>query len=221
MLLIAVLFALPLFAQAEDGSTENGWYVGVNAGALSVKGLKHSAFEQSIIDSPQATTSSSITSRSPNRGILAGYNFNRYLAAEVDYSEMNGIRTQTDVANYNEGTITVNGNSVYIGNLTGDMVMKRQARLSVTQFSVIGKLPVANKLDLFAKAGLDLYKLEVHSTVNLTDGIYAGLDDSQRGRVWVGTVGADYKFTEHFSGRFEYMPGKVIKTYTVGVIYRF
>lgn len=221
MFLVALFMAVPLFTYAQDETPANGWYVGGGLGTLSIKGLKKSGFEQDLVDTPGVVSSGEIKDTSTTQSLLVGYSFNRYISVEAGYLQANGVSTETRISGYDAGTVTINNTVVNLGTISPNIVMRRQARLSVTQLSLIGKLPVTEKFDVFAKAGIDKYKLDVKSTIDLTNGVYIGLDDSQKGSVLVGSLGADYRFTKHFAGRLEYMPGKVVKITTASLLYWF
>lgn len=218
--LLAMFMAVPLLGHAEDEAPSSGWYVGAGVGTLSVKGLKPSGFEQNLMDTAGVTSSSEIVSKSTTQSILVGYSFNRYISAEGGYMQANGVSTKTVISNYDAGSMTINNTVVNLGNISTNIVMRRQASLSVMQFMLVGKLPVTDKLNLFAKAGIDQYRLNVKSTIDLVDGAYIGFDDSQKGSALVGSLGADYQLTQHFAGRLEYMPGKM-KMLTAAVLYKF
>lgn len=219
--LLAMLMAIPLLGYAQSETPVSGWYVGAGVGTLSVKGLKQSSVERDLTSIAGVTSSSEIKSKSATQSILVGYSFNRFISTEIGYFQANGISTQTVISNYDAGSMTISGTTVNLGNVSTNIVMRRQARLSATQFMLVGKLPVTDKFDVFAKAGVDKYHLDVRATIDIADGVYLGLDDSQKGSVFVGSVGADYRFTDHLGARAEYMPGKVVKQMTASLLYWF
>ena len=152
MKICTALLATTLLASAPAMAAEDGgFYVGAGIGTFSV-------------DSDEATSFK----------VLAGFDFNKYFAAELEY---------IDSSNFEE--------------TEGDFAI--EASVTAFNVSVVGKVPVGEKFSLFAKFGMVFYDIDAKITeFGFTESASLSEEDVSYG------VGAGFAFTENFGARIEY-----------------
>jgi OmpA-OmpF porin, OOP family len=128
---------------------------------------------------------------------LAGYRFNRYLAAELEYldfgtSEIHETYVVEDVLPFPGPPLTIEQN--FKSDVSGPAV------------SMLGKLPVGQQFELFLRAGVLFADSKVRMEQRLRPSSVTYSD-----RVLIGGVGVDWNFAGRWSARLEYQHSKNIE----------
>lgn len=202
MIRMVVLGQLLLLGTAANGAQAaeqvmTGWYLGASAGAArhdvgngSAPGTIVIAFPDIIVNVPRTFLETDSDS-SGWRG-LAGYRFNRYIAAELEYLDFG--TSQIDET-YRADLPTLPSPILIERHFTTDV--------SGPAVSGLGKLPIGGRCELFLRVGV----LFVESRV------YAERRPSitHSDRVLIGGAGVDWNFTGRWSARLEYQRSQDIE----------
>jgi opacity protein-like surface antigen len=146
-------------------------------------------------------------------GAAAGYRFNRYIAAEVEYMDF-GTADVSETYDLSAILPTLPGVP------TGTPILITPAQLTRTYssrvkgpaLSMLGTLPVGKAWDLFLRAGVLFAdrKIEVGQSIGLGDTTFGST-------VWLAGVGADWSFANRWALRAEYQhTGKLDSNFLVG-----
>ena len=167
--------ALPLAAQAAD-HPESGWYLGVTGGVSS---YGNSSDDERNFESQAASQGLQATANVDDNatawGVGGGYQFNRYVAVEVNYIDL--------------------------GNATADLFVTSPAVFTIHQdmrakgetLDVIGMYPVSDMVSIFVKGGLFSYKLDQTASANVP---VPPVSVSASGTTFDLGVGVDLRFTD-------------------------
>lgn len=180
-----VLLSAPALAEAK-----NGFYVGGGMGysKLSINEDKLDRLIGDNLPGEVGLTNSSVDQNATPYQIFAGWRFMDYVAVELAYLNLGEATYKADLTGY-EGTGAIKGTWSNDG----------------VPLSVLGIWPVSDQFDVFGRVGVyygstDL-KLRAKDDTGTT--VETGsIDDSTT--QFFGGIGADWNFTEAFTGRAEW-----------------
>jgi OmpA-OmpF porin, OOP family len=197
-LLLLVVLARGAHA-AEPAAT--GFYFGAGAGAATHdvgNGGAQGAILVAIgfgIEMVPRTTLATDDDSTGWRG-LAGYRFNRYFAAELEYLDF--------------GTSEIHETYVFDPGFPfpGPLTIEQDFMTDVSgpAVSALGKLPLGERFELFARAGMLFADSKVRMAQRLRPTSVTYSD-----RVLIGGVGLDWRFADRWSARLEYQHSKDIE----------
>lgn len=172
------LLAVTPAMAAEDG----GFYVGAGAGSFGI--------DYNEVDNGDVFTFSGDDTAFK---LFGGYNFNKYLGAEVEYLDGGTIDETYDL-----------GEGFTLG-----------VDIDVTGFnlSIVGVAPIGERFSLFAKVGMVFWDVDF---IEDFDGDVTVYNDSGEDLSW--GLGAGFNFTDQFGARIEYQSFDVHDLDTVDLI---
>lgn len=198
-------------AQAAEPATAQGWYLGAGGGAATHDVSKGGA-QNSILVGIDAGFGSGFVAAIPRASLetddsdtgwrgLAGYRFNRYFAAELEYLDFGSseIHETYNVAFGFEPVPQV-------------IEIRRDFKTDVSgpAVSALGKLPIGERFELFVRAGVLFAESKVRSGGILQ--IPPAPDSvTYADRVLIGGAGVDWNFAGRWSARLEYQRSKDIE----------
>lgn len=198
-------------AQAAEPVAAQGWYLGAGGGAATHDVSKGGA-QNSILVGIDAGFGDGFVASIPRASLvtddsdtgwrgLAGYRFNRYFAAELEYLDFGSseIHETYDV--------------VFGFGPTPQLVeIRRDFKTDVSgpAVSALGKLPIGERFELFVRAGVLFADSKVRSGGILQ---LPPAPDSvtYSDRVLIGGAGVDWNFAGRWSARLEYQRSKNIE----------
>jgi OmpA-OmpF porin, OOP family len=199
--LLFALFASGAWAQQAPVTT--GWYLGASAGSakhdVSEGGAQNTilvgigGFGVFTVPRTSLRTDDSSTGW---RG-LAGYRFNRYLAAELEYLDF--------------GTSEIHETYVVDDLFPAPLTIEQDFKTDVSgpAVSALGKLPVGHGFELFVRAGVLFADSKVRNGQLRLPPSPTAVTYSDR--VLLGGIGADWQFADRWSVRLEYQRSKDIE----------
>lgn len=208
-----VLF-MPVFAYAESGL-----YSIAGVGAVTVRGLKPSSIEQQIMNTPGVASSENITDKSTFKLLGVGHCFNRYVCLEGAYIWDIHLSTNLAVKNPNTGIVVVNGTLVNLNSLPSTITFRREADVSATQLSVLGKIPVTDWADILCRVGAYQYRMKATAKLFLPQNIFLAEEFNETGTVPMASLGVDIRYVKKAALRIEGLKigrvslGSVLLTY--------
>ena len=217
ILLVALLMFSPLSSYAEKS-----WYGGVGAGFMVVHGINPSPTEKEIVNTAGVVSNSSIENKSTYKSFAIGHCFeDSHFCAEGAYLWGGEFNTETTVNNYNPETLNLLGTQVNFTNQPVNLTVRREAIVSATQASLIGKLPVNEFLGVFGRVGI--YNYRIHTTIKilLPQNLYLAEESEDVGTIPMVSIGADIKPTKRLSLRFEGQKTGRVTIGSVSIIWQF
>lgn len=198
-------------AQAAEPVTAQGWYLGASGGGATHDVSKGGA-QNFILAGVAAGFGGGFVTMVPRASLetddsdtgwrgLAGYRFNRYFAAELEYLDFGSSEIHET---YN----------VAFGFAPASQVIeiRRDFKTDVSgpAVSALGKLPIGERFELFVRAGVLFADSKVRSGGILQ--IPPAPDSvTYSDRVLIGGAGVDWNFAGRWSARLEYQRSKDIE----------
>jgi opacity protein-like surface antigen len=194
-------------AQAAEPAVATGFYLGAGGGAAKHDVSNGGALGQIIVafsgfggvEAVQAVPRASLETDSDSTGWrgLAGYRFNRYLAAELEYLDFGSAEiheTYNIVFGFGPVPTVIAIEQDFTTDVSGPAV------------SALGKLPVGERFELFLRGGV----LFVDSKVRLAQRFQPS-SNTYSDRVLLGGIGVDWNFAGRWSARLEYQRSQDIE----------
>ena len=200
--MVGQLLLLVLVARAAEAAdpTPTGFYFGAGAGAAT-HDVGNGGAQGTIlvgiggfgVFTVPRTTLATDDESTGWRG-LVGYRFNRYVAAELEYldfgtSEIHETYVVDDAGLLFPAALTIEQD--FVTDVSGPAI------------SAVGKLPLGERFELFARAGMLFADSKVRMVQRLRPTSVTYSD-----RVLIGGVGLDWRFADRWSARVEYQRSK-------------
>lgn len=168
---------LPLAAHADDSFKVSGWYLGVTGGVSSYGNASDDERNlESELASQGITSTASVNDNASAWAVGGGYQFNRYVAVEVNYVDL--------------GTPTAD---IFV-TAPAIATFHEEMKAKGETLDVVGMLPVSEQMvSLFVKGGLFSYKLDQTLTANVS---IPAFNESTSGTTFDLGVGVDLRFTD-------------------------
>lgn len=196
-------------AQAAEPATPTGWYLGASGGSakhdvsnggaqdsiLVGVGFGGGGFVTTVQRAELETDSDSTGWRG-----LAGYRFNRYFAAELEYLDF--------------GTSHIHETYVFeLPPIPTPLTLEKNFDTDVSgpAVSALGKLPVGERFELFVRAGVLFADSKVRARPDVISIPPAPDSVTYADRVLFGGVGVDWNFAGRWGARLEYQRSKDIE----------
>lgn len=214
--LIVLLLIVPFCAQAEDD-----WYGSVGGGVMIVHGIKPSKLEREIMSTPGVASSTSIENKSTYKSIALGHCFNDHVCLEGAYIWDAVFSTNLAISNINVGTIIIQGIPVNVGNLPADINLHREGSVSAVQISVLGKIAVSDRVDIFCRAGFYEYRVKITAKILLPQNLFLAKETEEIGTVPMASFGFDAKPFKKVHLRFEGQKTGAVSIESIALLYKF
>ena len=202
------LVALAAMASPCAVADDSGWYVGGNIGK-SKASIDDARIAGALLNEGFATSSLSDNNRDTGFKLFGGYQFNNFLALEGGYFDL--------------GKFGFTANTVPLGTLHGAI------KVNGLNLDLVGIVPIAESLTLFARAGL----IEAKAKDSFTGTGFVTVvnpNPSKRSASYKLGLGAEYDFSREFGMRVEVERYRIddavrnkgdIDLLSVGLVYRF
>ena len=164
-----------------------GWYVVVFGGEASSEGLDQDELDTSLVDAGFDLQSSSLDDSDTGFGATLGYRVNENFAAELSYVDLGDVTYQASNEQANPANESVTLDTSAAGPV----------------FSLLGILPVAERWDVYARAGLALMDSEGEATATVGDVTDRISDSTNRSNVVFG-AGVNYDASDRFGLQLEW-----------------
>jgi opacity protein-like surface antigen len=179
MRFLFALIAASAFAISPALADDNGFYVGAGFGDASVE-----------VDTGSGV--SDFDGSDTAFKVLGGYNFNKYIGAELEYIDGGEAEDQWQKSvTPSVRTKLANGLRVKIG-FTG------------WNASLLGKLPFGEQFDVFAKVGAIMWDADFEEELVVDSAVVDRLRATDDGTDFSWGVGGSWYFLENFGARIEY-----------------
>jgi OmpA-OmpF porin, OOP family len=203
MATIALLMAVPAHAE---------WYAGITAGESRTK-INGENLNAQFLDFGYSDAQTQTDTRATAFRMFGGYQLNRYIGIEAGYADLGKSSIRTNVVP------------------TG--TFERRIKTAGIDVSIVGTLPVTNKLALFARAGAFMSERKTSfatsGDVELLSGVQGTIERQTKATFGAG---AAYDFTTNIALRAEASQSRKyadellsqsrnIDIYSIGVQYRF
>jgi OmpA-OmpF porin, OOP family len=205
---LLLLALLARGAEAAEPATTTGWYIGASGGAAKHDVSNGGAQDTILVGiggigggfivTVPRTSLETDDDSTGWRG-LAGYRFNRYLAAELEYLDFG--------TSHIHETYVVSDALPFPVPLTIEQDFSTD--VSGPAVSALGKLPVGERFELFLRAGVLFADSKVRSGQLQFPGNPSSVTYADR--VLLGGVGVDWNFAGRWSARLEYQRSKNIE----------
>ncbi len=164
-----------------------GWYVVVFGGEASSEGLDQDELDTSLVDAGFDLQSSSLDDSDTGFGATLGYKVNENFAAELSYVDLGDVSYQAS----NGQASPANESATLDTSAAGPV------------FSLLGILPVGERWDVYARAGLALMDSEGEAAVTVGDVTDRVSDSTNRSNLVFG-AGVDYDVNDRFGLQLEW-----------------
>ncbi len=179
MVIVTALFAAAASAQAQNA--DNGWYIGVGAGASNFsdnipKQIRNAYAGNSVYTFTGARTSDDSDTAAQ---IFVGYKFNPWIALEIGYQDLGEARTHYDL-------VAINSPQSKPPSVNG------RYRANDVNAAVVGTLPINEQFELLARAGVSDVRLKYDERgIDVHGDAFSrsyGNDDSTHPMVGIGAL---------------------------------
>lgn len=178
--LMATTLATTLFAASSAFAADAGFYIGGSMGETKVKDAPSAAEFDADLAAEGITASSSVDDTDTAWKVFGGYKLNRYLAIEASYVDLGEVSITSNVTTPAIGTVDTNWEA-----------------LSMTA-AAVGILPFAYGFELFGKAGIQYWDVDLSTTPS------AANTESETGTDYFYGIGAGYNLTYNIALRAEW-----------------
>jgi OmpA-OmpF porin, OOP family len=173
---IAGMAIASLAAAAQSPAQESGFYVGISTGRSKVD-VDTAGIDAAIRAAGIATSSTTVDDNDTGWRFGVGYQFNRYLAAEVSF---------TDLGQFSSNTVTTGPAARVTGRIEAETL----------SFDLVGTLPLGT-IDLLGRIGVHRWDADAR----LAGGVGAAVttvSTSDNGTDWKYGVGARWNINRNF-----------------------
>lgn len=204
MKLKSALFCSLVLAAGAASAADDGFYagVGIGYGKINVNESKISNLISAEVNPYFDVTRSSVSQGSSPYSLTVGYQFMKYLAVELSYIDLGN-------ANY-RGSLECVDIACTATAPTGTAKVQWEAQ--GWPVSVLGQWPVTDNWSVFGRVGVFIG--DVKATAKLVDASNGALvcgavecareHVSQSSTEFIGGVGTDYTFMDHWTARLEW-----------------
>lgn len=187
----ALITSLVLLAGPAIAQDDNGFYMGAGMGysKLSINENKLDRLISDALPAPWVITRSSVDQNATPYQIFAGFRFLDYFAVEIAYLNMGEATYKANISDTSAGSGAVKGTWSNDG----------------VPLSFLGIWPISDQFDIFGRVGVYYGSTELKARGKDSSGttiVTGSVDDSTT--QFFGGVGADWNFTESFTGRAEW-----------------
>jgi len=189
--LLALCLSFGLVADAQ--AAEPGWYVLGFGGETSASGLSQGQVDDNLaaifatIGLEVVDASSTLDDSDTGFGLAGGYQLNDHLAFEFAYVDLGSIDFRAT------GTVTDG-----VDTFPAEAILGSSADGPV--FSVLGILPIGERLSVFGRAGFTLMNAKGTAQITVDGDSVRASQTSQKTDPMFG-VGVEYDLTKHFAIR--------------------